>query len=146
MVERLFLDQTPRKLFDVLMRYDEGDIGKIPETGALLQDFLRKYYQFDKNAVQFEGELLNRIGGTVTVRFRQAWAIYLKYAILRFSGTSKEDVIIGGNFLNFDITWDDAERVFGELSSDRLISRRFADIFAEHERFIETANKLKAGA
>lgn len=90
--------------------------------------------------------MLSRIGGTVTVRFRQAWSIYLKYAILRFGGMSREDVIAGGNFLNFDITWDDAERVFGELSSDKLISRRFADIFAEHESFIETANKLKAGA
>jgi hypothetical protein len=96
MVEKLFLDQTPRKLFDVLMRYDEGEIGRIPETGALLQDFLRKFYQFEKEAVRFEGELLNRIGGTVTVRFRQAWAIYLKYAILRFSGMSREEVIAGG--------------------------------------------------
>ena len=31
------------------------------------------------------------------------------------------------NFLNYDITWNDAERVFAELAADQLIARRVSE-------------------
>jgi hypothetical protein len=57
-----------------------------------------------------------RIGQMVQVRFSAGWQIYLQYVLMRLGGRSKEAIIAGGDFLNYDITWDDAERVFTELS------------------------------
>ena len=126
------------------MNHDESEIAKIPNAGSSLQEFMRNYYQFSTDATRVEDELMTRIGGTVKVRFRQGWAIYLGYVIQRFGGASKEQIIAGGNFLNYDITWDDAERVYRELSSDQLIAKTLADLFAKHQGFVATINALKA--
>jgi hypothetical protein len=139
-IETLLTDQTPRKLFNVLMQYDEGGVS------PTLRDFLRQYYQFEQNTGQFENELLEKIGGTVTVRFRQAWAIYLRYAILRFAGMSKDQVIAGGNFLNYGISWDDAENIYGQLSSDPLIAKKISTTLSQYAAFVELTKKLRASA
>jgi len=143
-VETLLTDQTPRKLFNVLVLYDENAVGAVPGSGPVLRDFLHKYYQFERNTAQLENELLTRIGSMVPVRFREGWTIYLRYAILRFGGMSKDQVIAGGNFLNFDITWDDSERVYGQLLSDPVIAKKFSDAFSQYKGFVETTKKLTA--
>jgi hypothetical protein len=142
----MLTNQTPRKLFDVLIQYDENAIGTVPASGPLLSDFLRKYYQFENDTRLLENDSLGRIGGMVAVRFPAGWGIYLRYVILRFSGMSKAQVIAGGDFLNYDITWEDAERVYSQLSSDPLIAQRFSNTVAQYKGFIETCNKLAASA
>jgi hypothetical protein len=50
--------------------------------------------------------------------FTAAWVIYAQYVIKRAVGLSKDQIISGGNFLNYGITWDDAEQIFTELSKE----------------------------
>ncbi len=65
LIETLLTDQTPRKLFDVLIQYDENAISAVNLSGPLLRDFLHKYYQFENDTDQLEKDLLGRIGGMV---------------------------------------------------------------------------------
>jgi len=47
---------------------------------------------------------------------------------------SKDAVVAGGDFLNYAITWEEAEDVFGALSRDGPLSSRASDLFAFHKR------------
>ena len=101
MIETMLTNQTPRKLFAVLIQYDENAIGAVPGSGPLLRDFLHNYYQFDNDIGQLENNVLGRIGGMVAVRFHEGWGIYLRYAILRFGGMSRGPSRCAGQFLKF---------------------------------------------
>ena len=108
-----------------------------------LAKYFQRYYQFQNDEVQFENDLLRQIGSTVAVRFAEGWAIYLRYVILRSSGKSKEQVIADGNFLNCDITWEDSERVYGQLLQNATIRKRFVDTFAQYKGFVAETDQLK---
>ncbi len=82
----------------------------------------------------------------VKVSVRAGWKIYLKYTVMRFRGASKEAVVAGGNFLNYDITWDDAERVFLELSRDSALSSRMSGLLELHKRLGDSLAVLVAQA
>jgi S1-C subfamily serine protease len=145
MLQGMLVDAGPLKVFDVLSRYNDVDIGQIPEAGEALQSFFRRYYQFEQATGVLEQESLKRIGATVRVRFVQGWRIYLRYVLLRFSGQSAERISSGNSFLNYEITWADAERVYGELAKDPEINRAFTGVFAEHNALrkdIETLRRL----
>jgi hypothetical protein len=129
-------------LFDILIGYDDNSIAAVPNIGPSLRGFLHNYYQFEQDTRQIENQSLGKIGALVTVRFPQAWQIYLRYAILRFSGNSKEQIIAGGSFLNYDITWDDAERVYGQLASDPVIAKGFSDAFSRYNDFVQTTDRF----
>ena len=142
LMEKALKNKLPRKLFDLLMRYDERDILAVPKLGSALNNHLNEYYQFRQKTLRLESRLMDRIGQMVTVRFRPAWRLYLTYLIMRFSGKSKEEIIAGGNFLNYDITWDDAERVFSELSDAGGIKQEFSELFSLHEGLIAGLNSF----
>jgi hypothetical protein len=144
-IETVLVDQTPRTLFGVLTRYDENLIASVPMNGSAMQDFFRKYYEFQSNSVQLENDVLGRIGGIVAVKFRAGWLIYLRYCVFRFAGLSKDQIIAGGDFLNYDITWVDAERVYAALMADNPISQRFANLFLQHKNFRDFTSKAKTG-
>jgi hypothetical protein len=117
------MDKLPHRLFDLLSRYDETQILSVGKNGDALYRFKNDYYRFQSNVVSWEDDLTTRIGHMVTAPFRQAWVIYLQYAIMRFRGLSKEEIIERGNFLNYDITLDDAERVFTKLSDEPSVTQ-----------------------
>ena len=145
MVEGMFVNAAPLRLYEALARYDDLDVGQIPEAGEMLRSFFRRYYDFEEATGALEGEALDRIGSMVTVRFAEGWRIYLKYAVLRFGGMSAQQVSAGNDFLNYSITWSDAERVYGDLAKDPLMASRFAKVFAQHNAFlkeVETLQKL----
>jgi hypothetical protein len=119
------------------------DIGQIPNAGASLRTFFRNYYDFEQTTAELERIVLSRVGSTVAVRFEQGWRIYLKYAILRFAGQSADQVSAGSNFMNYEITWGDAERVYRQLSSDAVISKRFASVFSQNRTFAKDFDTLK---
>jgi hypothetical protein len=133
-IERLLVNKIPCRMFELLVRYEEQDIVEVPGIGPALHQHLVSYYRFRQDALQVQDEIVSRIGGMVSVRFRAGWQIYLTYAFMRFGGASKEAVVAGGEFLNYDITWDDAERVFGALSQDEPLSSRVSDLFSLHGR------------
>jgi hypothetical protein len=131
-IETLLLHTEPRRLFDLLMRFEEKDIMEVPGIGGALHNHLTTYYRFRKEALGVEADLLTRIGQVVGVRFPIAWKIYLRYAWMRFGGMSKEAIIAGGDFLNYSITWDEAERVFVQLSGEASVSSKVSELFALH--------------
>ena len=137
LLEGMLANRLPYRLFQVLMTYDEQDVVHAPEGGEALRAFLNDYYQFRQRILKLEATVTDRIGQMVAVRFREAWKIYLRYLILRFDGQSKDQIIAAGTFLNFDITWDDAERVYAELAADASISTAFSELFATHKKLVE---------
>jgi len=139
-IETLFVNKLPRRVFEMLMGYEEKDISEVPGIGKSLLKHRADYYRLRKNALRLEQDMLTKVGQSVSVRFSAAWQIYLRYAWMRFGGNCKETIIGGGNFLNYDISWDDAERVFNELSTVQPLSSQVKDLFSLHETLI---NNLK---
>jgi hypothetical protein len=140
--ERHLSNQLPRRLFDLLMRYEESDVVEVPGIGAILRDHLSAYYGFREDVLKMENDLLPRIGQIVTVEFPSAWNILLNYVVMRFGGLSKGAIVSGGNFLNYGITWDEAERVFVQLSQDTTVSSKISALFALHEHLAQTIPSL----
>lgn len=144
LIEALLNNKLPSRLFDLLMTYRERDVVRVPNIGNDLQSYMKSYYGFRQESLTLEDNLMTRIGQMVTVRFRNAWAIYLKYIIMRFSGQSKEAIINGGDFLNYDITWDDAERVFTQLSNEPAVAHHFSDLFARYQSLIKDVTRISS--
>jgi hypothetical protein len=142
LIERMLVNVVPRRLFDLLMNYEEKDVLEVPLIGNDLHKHLIAYYEFRQMALQLENALISRIGQIVRVRLRAGWVIYFKYMIMRFSGLSQEAIIAGGNFLNYDITWSDAERVFTELSTDAVLSSELSRLFFVHEGLTQNLDTL----
>jgi hypothetical protein len=89
-----------------------------------------------------ENHLLISIGRRVSVQFPQAWRIFLRYIIMRFAALTQEDIVALGNFLNYGITWDEAENVFGQLSDDETVSSRISALFELHQRLGQEVTTL----
>ena len=146
LIEGMALNKLPCRLFELLMRYEENDIREVPEIGSALHNHLTAYYRFRQETLRLEDDLVSRIGRIVEVRFRTAWQIYYRYVIMRFGGMSKEAIIARGDFLNYGITWDEAERVFAELSSEESVSSSVAELFFLHKRLIQGLSNLMTEA
>lgn len=142
MFEAMLINKLPGRLFDLLYAYDDNAILNVPNVGALLRDHKIAYYSFRQGVSKLEDSLMLRVGEKVQVRFRQAWRIYLQYLLARFGGNSKEQIIAHGNFLNYDITWDDCERLFEDLSKDQSLSKALSDAFTLHSSLAEGVNKI----
>jgi hypothetical protein len=54
-----------------------------------------------------------------------------------------EQISSGNNFLNFEITWADAERVYGELARDTEMNRAFLGVFAQHNALRKEVEAFK---
>lgn len=143
-IERMLVNTLPCRLFDLLMDYEENDIIEVPEIGTDLFKHLTAYYQFREESLQLENQLVSKIGEQVICRFREAWEIYFRYMLMRLSGHSKETIVAGGNFLNYGITWDDAERLFTMLSSDEAISLAVSQLFVMHESLIQGLDVVRS--
>src|SRR5205814_9292510 len=60
-VERFVADQQPRRLFELLMRYEETDIASVPQIGEKLWEHFALYHEFRQAARQFDDDLLTKI-------------------------------------------------------------------------------------
>lgn len=145
-LERLLVDTLPRKLFDLLMQYDEQDVMEVPGIGPALHEHLTSYYAFRRQALDIEGMLMETIGGLVGVRFSQAWRILLQYVVMRFAGTTREQIEAGPNFLNYGITWEEAEKTFQQLSDTNSISGQVSELLSTVARLSESARSLSTDA
>ena len=137
-VEGLLINQLPRRLFEVLLTYEERDVREVPGIGEALQDFFKNYYSFRQKALELEERLYLRIGKMVTVRITAGWRIYLKYVVMRFAGASQEEIIGWGDFLNYGITWEEVEQVFKQLNDDSEMSLEMSSLFQIHQGLCET--------
>ena len=143
LLEGMVIDKRPRRLFDSLVGSNERELQQIPNLGARLIAFRKAYYEFREQVMQSENDLLSRIGRIVSVRLAPAWKIYLQYAIQRFSGTSKEEIEKGANFLNYSITWGETERAFGTLASDATVESKMKQIFSAQEHLVSDVDAIK---
>ena len=147
-IEQLLVNKLPQKMFSLLIQFDGKDVSGLPKIGAQLDNHLASYDRFHEESTLVERDLLPRIGDMVRVSFRQGWRIYFRYVVMRFAERSKEDIIRDGNFLNYEITWDDAERVFIELNKKSAVRDRFVKIFRLYNEMIlslATLNKVMVG-
>lgn len=143
-IERLSVYKLPLRIYGVLEHHTKPEIIGVPRIGETLYQYKQEYYDFQASAVKWEDNVTTKIGSKVSVRFRQAWQIYLQYAILRFTGNTKDTIIAGGDFLNYGITWDDAERVFTELASDQAAAQGTATLLASWKRVADEATKISS--
>jgi hypothetical protein len=139
----VLLDALPRRLFELLMGYDEVVVLELPGAGKALHEHQTRYYQFRQKVRQFEDGLLVRIGQKVRVRFARGWNIYLKYTMQRFGGLLAEDIPKYGDYLNYDITWADAERVYTELASDPYVVTAVREMGDLHEHLVQGVAKIR---
>ena len=139
-LEKLLTNKLPRRLFDLLMNYEETDILSVPEIGSVLHEHLNGYYNFRCSTKTYEDALISKIGQMVQVRFRDGWKIYYQYVMMRASGSSKEQIMAGSNFLRYEITWDDSERVFFELSKEMHIA---VELLQKHESLVEALKNIQ---
>jgi hypothetical protein len=135
-------DKLPRHLFDLLSGYNDIAILGVPNVGDALRQHKMAYSSFRQKARKLEDSLTPRIGEMVAVRFPVAWKIYLKYIVMRFGGVSRSEIVKAGTFLNFDITWDDCERIYTQLSKDESVSRNFAETFKTYDSLVEGVTKI----
>src|SRR5437867_2864065 len=78
------------------------------------------------------------------VRFRAGWKIYVQYAFMRLTGISRADIEAAGDFLNYGITWDDAERVSTLLHSDPDVIEQMRALEATHLSLTARLEDLRA--
>jgi hypothetical protein len=138
LVQTLFTDQLPYRLFVLLAAYNKPQIQAVGTQGDALYQFKKKYYAFQSNVIAWENNLTTHIGELVKVRFREAWDIYLRYVILRATGWSQKQIEAQGDFLNYGITWDDAERVYTDLAKEPpFVTNMGYLLSAQHELGVE---------
>ena len=143
MLEGIVANQEPRKLFEIISRYEERDVLAVPNVGKALQDYFELYHEFRQLVIQFEDELTKKI---INGRdwFPAAWQILEKYALCRFLGTPKEQIIALGNFLNYGITWDRAEDEYQRVSENEEVFAQSSKLDSMHERLSGSISVLKS--
>jgi hypothetical protein len=141
LIQAMFTDQLPYKLFVLLEAYNEPQIRAVGTAGDTLYQFKKDYYNFQSQLAGWENYFTTHIGELVEVRFRDAWAIYLRYIILRATGWSERRIEGHGNFLNYGITWDDAERVYTELQKDPEFVADIGKILTAQRAFSDEAKR-----
>jgi hypothetical protein len=144
LLESMAVNKLPHRLFDLLQQYNKPDIIGITKNGEALYQYKQDYYNFQTKELSWETDVTTYIGKIVSVRFRQAWVIYLRYLILRSAGMSKEQIMEGGDFLNYGITWDDAEGVFTQLSGEPTVAQETLEVFSLLNKMSEEAAKITA--
>lgn len=147
-VEQILVDKLPCRLFDLLMGCEEKDIVEVPGIGSELDIHLKSYYQFRKEVLQFESDLNTRIATIVGDRFNSAavWNMYLKYVLPRFFGNAKEEVIAGGNYLNYGVTWDALEKVFLTLSNEPDLRIQVDELLSSIAAISQNLSIIRAAA
>jgi hypothetical protein len=135
-LEKMLVDKLPCRLFDLLMRYEKNDIVEVPGIGSALENHVKTYYRFRQEALRFENDVMSRIATIVGDRFNSqaVWRIYFRYALPRFLGKAKEEIIAWGNYLNYGVTWDATEGVFTTLSKELVLTSQVTEL----ERLLDT--------
>ena len=122
--EMMATEQMPRRLYAILIKYYKPTIDSVSNIGADLVAYKSKYYEFQDEEYNFENDLTTQIGALAKPQFRDAWGLLLRYFVMRTHGLTKDQIISGGNFLNYGLTWDDAESITSELLKKSDVSRK----------------------
>jgi hypothetical protein len=140
----LLKSDAPLKLYEILNRYYEDTIIYVEEIGGRLSDYKRYFYRFEVTERETKSKITVFIGQNVEVRFQNAWNIYLRYAILRSSGFTREQIIASGNFLNYDITWNMAEGIYKKIVLDKSLSKLLSHGTSDLHKVVSEASAILA--
>jgi len=121
-MEEMFINKNVQTLYNILSPYDKQTIDSIPMVGDDLNNIKKSYYAFAYGQKGIEFNLTKEISLNVEGRLPAAWDIYQRYMLMRFSGSSLDDIKSSGLWLNYGITWEDCERVY-QLLKDRDIGK-----------------------
>jgi hypothetical protein len=146
LVEDYLTDKIPEKMYGILLDENRKEIVAVPESGDNLYTFKSDYYNFRSKELAIENSLLPKIGSIAQSQVTAAWSIYLRYFVMRASGLSQSQIKAGGDFLIFGITWDEAERVFGVLSSDPQVAAAIPETLKMYAQLSAEASKILAHA
>jgi hypothetical protein len=141
-LESMLVNQLPRRVFDLLMGYEERDVREVPGMGTKLQQHMNDYYAFRQEISRVEESVVIKIGKHTSCEFRAAWAILYRYSMMRFGGLAQNAIIAGGNFLNYGITWDEAERVYETLSQEPSVASAVSELFQAHKELCDGLGML----
>lgn len=119
-------NQLPRRLFDLLMRHEERDTKEVPLIGDGLHSFVTDYCAFRVKVTEIENELYRQISMLVGPEFKPQWAFYLRYAVPRFAGASRDQMVSGSMMLNYGLDWDNVERMYLRLAQDSKATASFS--------------------
>ena len=133
---------SPRRLFDLLMKYDEDVARELPLIGGNLHKYVTAYYDFRVRLSKLEEDLFISVEQIFSICLPPAWRIHLRYVLLRFAGAPQEQIINGRNLLNYGITWDAAERVFTELLKDPKLTSVIAELLELYKTWPKTLHQL----
>jgi len=145
-IETMLTDKRPRRLFDLLVQHNDNVILSIPKIGTALRDHKIAYYGFQKNVRRLEDGMMERIGKKVKIQFRDGWKVYLGYVVSRYGGNSQSQIMAGGNYLNYDITWDDCERTYQEFLQDESLSKAISQMVNQYKAMIVNIARLAVEA
>lgn len=141
LMEQLVIDKTPQSLYNLLAQYNQADIIQLRGDGDTLARYKKEYYDYQVREHLFETNVLKKIGELVSVRFPAGWQIYLTYCLLRVNN-SKEQIIAMGSFLNYDITWDDAERVWLLFQANKEINDQILALLSTRSDLFQRAHDI----
>lgn len=141
-LESMLVNQLPRRLFDLLMQYNERDVIEVPGMGTRLHEHIGNYYRFRQEASRVQEGTILEIGQLSACEFRAAWGILFRYSMMRFGGIAQPAIIAGGNFLNYGITWDTAERVYVTLSQNPSVASSLSQLFQAHAKLSDGLESL----
>jgi hypothetical protein len=142
LLERATIAKAPHQLFVLLVKYYKPTIVSVPKFGKELFDYKTAYYEYESKQYDLENRVTEEIGKLVAGRLRQAWMIYFQYFLFRSAGHTQQQIMDGGDFLNFGITWPEAERVYAELSKNEIITKAMAEAFSAQTNVREMAAKI----
>ena len=142
LMEELVIDKVPQRLFDLLSQYNQDDIVQLKKDGTILANY-RKDITYQVRENKLELALMKEIGEIVQVQLHQGWAMYLKYCILRLRN-SKEEIKAMGNFFNFGITIDDAEKTCLTLQVDKSVHDEWAAMLITQGQLFNRAHDILA--
>jgi hypothetical protein len=146
LMETLLTDQMPRRLFELLMQYDEQDVVEMREIGLRLHEHMAAYHGFRQSITALETDLMQRLPSLWNPPLPGALNIHARYCALRFAGMTAEELRSGVNFLNYEITWDRAEKVFEQLATDGSLASRFEESLQRHARMSTAVKDLASNA
>ncbi|MSQ48663.1 MAG: hypothetical protein EXR78_09835 [Deltaproteobacteria bacterium] len=115
---------------------------EVPGIGTKLHQHMDDYYTFREETSRVEESVILKTGKHSACEFRAAWVIFFRYSVMRFSGVAQGEIIAGGNFLNYGITWDAAELVYVTLSQDPLVASSLSELFQAHKNLCDGLGAL----
>jgi hypothetical protein len=132
-LEGLFLNTIPQKLYDIVLPYDRSTIKNTDKIGTDLQNFKDKYYNYRRVQLQIDKEIFEKAGSIVASRDGGTWSATTRYVLLRLTGHSQDELKKEPQFL-FGVSFDEGEKTYLAVNADPHLMGELRDLLAQHSQ------------